>query len=87
MVSVRECINLLSKPGNFLVIDARPEEEFNNKSPKDYLNNGRLKNAVNVSSVKKLLKPVVDKINKRSSPHFKVLALTAVTMMLTFAKH
>ncbi len=51
VVSIRECINLLSKPNNFLVIDARPVEEFNNKSPKEYLNTGRLKNAVNVSSV------------------------------------
>ncbi len=51
IVSVKECINLLSKPNNFLVLDARPEDEFNNKSSKEYLNNGRIKNAVNVSTV------------------------------------
>jgi rhodanese-related sulfurtransferase len=50
VVSARECIDLLSKPNNFLVIDARPADEFNSKSSKDYLNVGRIKNAVNVPS-------------------------------------
>ena len=63
VVSIRECINLLSKPNKFLVIDARPVDEFNNKSSKEYLNNGRLKNAVNVSSPGALT-PVIANIQK-----------------------
>jgi rhodanese-related sulfurtransferase len=58
IVSSRECIDMLSKPNNFLVIDARTAEEFNNKSSKDYLNVGRIKNAVNVPSVDALT-PVI----------------------------
>ena len=40
-----------------------PCEEFTNKSSKEYLNNGRLKNAVNVSSVDALT-PVIADVNK-----------------------
>jgi rhodanese-related sulfurtransferase len=63
VVGVRECIDLLSKPNNFFVIDARPSEEFNNKSSKEYLNAGRLENAMNVTSVE-ALEPVINNINK-----------------------
>ena len=61
ITGVKECINLLSKPNNFLVLDARTEEEFNNKSSKEYLNNGRIKNAVNVPTVEALL-PVIKNV-------------------------
>jgi rhodanese-related sulfurtransferase len=63
ITGVRDCIELLSKPNNFLVLDARPEDEFNNKSSKEYLNNGRIKNAVNVSSADALW-PVIKNVDK-----------------------
>ncbi|MEP6595428.1 MAG: rhodanese-like domain-containing protein [Ginsengibacter sp.] len=63
VVSIKECINLLSKPNNFIIIDARPAEEYNNKSSKEYLNTGRIKNAVNVSDVSALA-PVIGNVNK-----------------------
>jgi rhodanese-related sulfurtransferase len=66
IVSVKECINLLSKSNNFLILDARPEDEFNNKSSKEYLNNGRLKNAVNVSTVN-ALQTIIKNVNKNAN--------------------
>jgi len=63
IVSAKECIDLLSKPNKFLVIDARPAEEFNNKSSKDYLNVGQIKDAVNVPSIEALT-PMINNINK-----------------------
>jgi rhodanese-related sulfurtransferase len=51
VVGVRECINLLSKPDDFKIFDARPAEEFNNKSSREYFNTGHLKNAINVEDV------------------------------------
>lgn len=65
VVSAKECIDLLSKPNNFLIIDARPKVEFDNKSPEDYLNNGHIKNAINVPSVD-ALNTVIDKADKNA---------------------
>jgi rhodanese-related sulfurtransferase len=66
VAGVRGCIDLLSKPNDFIVIDARPEDEFNNKSPKEYLNVGRIKNAVNVSSVDALAQ-ATENVNKNAN--------------------
>jgi rhodanese-related sulfurtransferase len=63
VISARECIDLLSKPNDFLVIDARPAEEFNNRSEKEYLNVGRIKSAVNVPS-EESLRAVVTNMSK-----------------------
>jgi len=50
IISVRQCIDMLSKQNNIAVLDARPAEEFNGSSSKEYLNIGRVKNAVNITS-------------------------------------
>jgi len=63
IVSVRECINLLSNPNNFVIVDARSAEEFNNKSSKEYLNTGRIKNALNVPEVN-ALSSAIGNLNK-----------------------
>jgi rhodanese-related sulfurtransferase len=66
VVSTREAINLLSKPNDFFVIDARSAEEFNNKAQRTFLNVGRLKNANNITAVEGLA-PVVDKLSKHAN--------------------
>jgi rhodanese-related sulfurtransferase len=66
VVSIRECIDLLSKQNNFTIIDARPADEFNNKSSNEYLNTGRLKNAVNVPEISALA-TAISNVNKEAN--------------------
>jgi rhodanese-related sulfurtransferase len=46
----KACIDLLTKQSGLLILDARPADEFNNKSDKVYLNLGKLRDAVNVTN-------------------------------------
>ena len=50
VIGVRESINLLTQYKDFVVLDARPADQFDNKSSKEYLNVGRFKNAVSVAT-------------------------------------
>ena len=63
IIGVRDCIDILSKQNDFLLLDARPEDEFNSKSSKEYLNDGRIKNAVNVPTVD-VLESAIKNTNK-----------------------
>jgi len=47
----KACIDLLTKHPKTIVLDARPADEFENKSKLGYLNLGRLKGAVNISGI------------------------------------
>ncbi len=63
VTGVREAINLLSNTNSLVILDARPAEEFANKSSKVFLNVGHIKNAVSVPSVD-ALSAAVDNISK-----------------------
>jgi hypothetical protein len=46
----KACIDLLTKQRGLLILDARPADEFNNKSEKVYLNLGNLSGAINITN-------------------------------------
>jgi rhodanese-related sulfurtransferase len=63
ILSVKECINILSNSNQFKIIDARTPDEFNNKAKPEYLNTGRLKGSINIPNLNALAN-VVNSINK-----------------------
>jgi rhodanese-related sulfurtransferase len=50
ILNPKACIDLLNSQPGLVIVDARPEAEFNNKSDKVYLNLGILKGAVNITN-------------------------------------
>jgi rhodanese-related sulfurtransferase len=50
MLDPKACIDLLASHPKTIVLDARTDEEFENKSKVSYLNLGRIKGAVHISS-------------------------------------
>ena len=49
MIDPETCIDLLEKHPNGVIIDTRPEDEFNNKARLDHANLGRMKGAIHLS--------------------------------------
>ncbi len=49
ILDAKACIDLIASAPNLVIVDARPSDEFNNKSDKVYQNLGNLKGAVNIS--------------------------------------
>ena len=54
MLDPEACIELLKTKQNLLILDTRPTEEFENKAGMAYMNVGRIKGAVHVSSLESL---------------------------------
>ena len=50
MIDPEACIDLLEKNPNRVIIDTRPDDEFNNKASMDHANLGRMKGAIHLSS-------------------------------------
>jgi rhodanese-related sulfurtransferase len=50
MLDAKGCITLLTQQPKTIILDARPADEFENKSKTTYLNLGRIKGAVNIAS-------------------------------------
>ena len=50
MVDPETCIDLLEKHSNLIIIDTRPDDEFNNKASMGHANLGRMKGAIHLSS-------------------------------------
>jgi rhodanese-related sulfurtransferase len=50
LAGVRETIDLVNNNPNLVVADIRPREQFDNKAEQKFLNLGRIKNAVNLTS-------------------------------------
>jgi 3-mercaptopyruvate sulfurtransferase SseA len=59
----KACIDLMAAEPEMIIVDARPSDEFNNKSEKIYLNLGNLKGAVNCHQMKDLT-PVLEQKDK-----------------------
>jgi rhodanese-related sulfurtransferase len=51
LTGVREAIDLVNNTSNLLVADMRPNEQFENKAKRPFLNQGHIKNAINFKSV------------------------------------
>ena len=56
LIDPQAAITLLSSQANILVVDTRPEEEFENKAPESFHNLGRIKNAININTTEALEK-------------------------------
>ncbi len=54
ILDAKACIDLMNQQPGLLILDARPSDEFNNKSDKMYLNLGNLKSATNITSAETL---------------------------------
>ena len=54
MLDAKACIDLLLQQQNLVILDARPADEFDNKSATSYKNVGRLKGAINLPSLEAL---------------------------------
>jgi rhodanese-related sulfurtransferase len=64
LLDVEGCIRLLSEKPGLIILDTRPDEEFNNKAAMSHANLGRIRGAVHVSS-----KESVDEIIKDKKPY------------------
>src|SRR5450631_2028138 len=50
ILDAKACIDLMTRQAGLVILDARPADEFNNKSDKVYLNLGNMKGALNITS-------------------------------------
>lgn len=50
-IDPESCINLLSKQKDLVVLDARPDDEYNNKAGMSHANLGRIRGAVHITSL------------------------------------
>jgi rhodanese-related sulfurtransferase len=60
------CIDLLIAKQNLVILDTRPEDEFNNNSKTSYRNLGRIKGAIHLSSADALISIMQEK--EKSTP-------------------